>query len=416
VRADVVVVGAGPAGATTAILLAERGVDTVLLDRAAFPRDRVCGEYLSPGGARILDRLGVLGTLEAHGARWLRGMRLHAPDGTVLVADYPPAAGARDRADRALAVRRRVLDATLVDRARAAGVRVLERTRVRDVQLQGRRVTGVVVEPVGGGGPAVLPARLVVAADGRTSVVVARLGRRDPHPWLRRLALVADVEGARCDPERGEAFVVPPVYAIMNPVAEGRVNLSLVGPLEEARGRTGDLAARFDAAVRALPGLGPRLAGARRVGPVRARGPLAFRVTLPPHDGVLLVGDAAGFLDPFTGEGLYAALRSAELAADVAARALAAGDLSAGALRPAHARRAAELAGKARLTLLLQRVIRRQATAVLAARLLARRPAHLARLMGVFGDVLAPGALLVPGLLARRLPRGRSWQAVARAR
>ena len=109
----------------------------------------------------------------------------------------------------------------------------------------------------------------------------------------------------------------------------------------------------------------------------------------------MLVGDAAGFLDPFTGEGVYAALRSAEIAADIAGRALRAGDVSAKALQPAH-RRAAEFAAKARVTLLLQRVIARRALSVAAARLLARRPAHLARLMGVFGDFVPPRALLEP--------------------
>src|SRR5262245_42608890 len=87
--ADALVVGAGPAGAATAILLAEQGLSVVLLDRAHFPRHKICGEYLSPEGSRILERLGVLPAVEAGGARPLRGMRFHAPDGTVLVGDYP---------------------------------------------------------------------------------------------------------------------------------------------------------------------------------------------------------------------------------------------------------------------------------------------------------------------------------------
>src|SRR5215467_12594139 len=79
---DVVVVGAGPAGAATAILLARRGHRVTLFDRARFPRDKVCGEYLSPEASRILDRLGVLEAVEHAGARPLRGMRVTAPDGT----------------------------------------------------------------------------------------------------------------------------------------------------------------------------------------------------------------------------------------------------------------------------------------------------------------------------------------------
>jgi flavin-dependent dehydrogenase len=128
-------------------------------------------------------------------------------------------------------------------------------------------------------------------------------------------------------------------------------------------------------------------------------------VSQPRDAGVVLVGDAAGFLDPFTGEGVYAALRSAEVAAHVIGRAVRAGDVSVSALRPAHLRRAAEFAAKTRVTLLLQRVIARRALSVAAARLLARRPAHLARLMGVFGDFVPPRALLEPAFLAGLLPR-----------
>jgi flavin-dependent dehydrogenase len=404
---DAVIVGAGPAGAATAILLAEQGLAVLLLDRARFPRDKVCGEYLSPEGSRILDRLGVLKTVEARGARPLRGMRILAPDGTLLVADYPTGAPWRGYRGHALAVRRRVLDAALVERAREVGVQVRERVRVVDLLREGGRIAGVVAEPLGARAGERLPARLVVAADGRASVVVQRLGLRRPHRWLRRLALVADVEGAAGDPERGEIVVAPPAYAILNPVAAGVGNLSLVVPVDEGRRCKADFAGYFDTTTRALPGLGERLRSARRVGPVRALGPLAYHVTPPRDDGIVLVGDAAGFLDPFTGEGLYAALRSAELAADVAARAIRAGDVSACALRPAHVRRSAEFAAKTRLTLLLQRIIARRALSVAAARALARRPAHLARLMGVFGDFVPPRALLEPAFLAGLLPRPR---------
>jgi flavin-dependent dehydrogenase len=405
-RPDAVVVGAGPAGAATAILLAEQGFQVALVDRARFPRDKVCGEYLSPEASRILDRLGVLGTVEA---RPIRGMRILAPDGTLLVGDYPTDGRWRGYRPHALAVRRRVLDAALVERARKAGVSVREGVRVVDLVRDGRRIAGVVTEPVGSGtgaGERIL-AGLVVAADGRASVVVERLGLRRPHRWLRRLALVADLEGAGGDSERGEIVVVPPAYAILNPVTASVANLSLVVPLAEGHRRKAAFADYFDSATRALPGLGDQLRRARRVGPVRVLGPLAYRVTPPRDDGVVLVGDAAGFLDPFTGEGVYAALRSAEVVADVAGRAIRAGDVSAGALRRAHALREAEFAAKTRVTLLLQRVIARRALSLVAARVLSRRPAHLARLMGVFGDFVPPRALLEPRFLAGLLLRPR---------
>jgi geranylgeranyl reductase family protein len=411
VHADAVVVGAGPAGAATAILLAQQGLSVALLDRAWFPRDKICGEYLSPEASRILDRLGVLSVVEARGARPLRGMRILAPNGTVLVGDYPTGGPWHAHRPYALAVRRRTFDPVLVERAREVGVSVREGIRVVDLLREGRQVGGVVAEAVESAGRAAraerLPARLVVAADGRASVVVQRLGLRRPHRWLRRLALVADVAGASSDPERGEIVLAPPAYSILNPVAPGLGNLSLVIPVEEGRRRKADLAGYFDSVTRSLPGFRERLREAHRVGPVRAMGPLAYRVAPPREGGVLLVGDAAGFLDPFTGEGVYAALRSAEIAAEVGARAVRSGDVSAAALEPAHVRRVAEFAGKTRATLMLQRVIARRALSVAAARLLASRPAHLARLMGVFGDFVPPGALLQPGFLASLLPHSR---------
>src|SRR5262249_39283347 len=159
----------------------------------------------------------------------------------------------------------------------------------------------------------------------------------------------------------------PPSYSILNPVAAGVGNLSLVIPLDEARRHKTNLARYFDDTTRALPGVRERLHGARRVGPVHALGPLAYRVFPPRDGGVVLVGDAGGFLDPFTGEGIYAALRSAEIAAEVGARAVRAGDVSAAALAPAHARRAAEFAAKARITVVLQQVIARRALSIAVA-------------------------------------------------
>ena len=388
---DVVVVGAGPAGSAAAILLAERGWSVTLLDKAAFPRPKICGEYLSPEAARVMDRLGVLKAVDAAGAQPLSGMRIVAPDGSVLDGTYPTSGPWRGYRDHALAIRREVFDRILLERARALPVDVRERHRVTGLIVEGGLVRGVKTESADGARME-LRSRLVVGADGRASVVAHALGLVRPHR-LRRLALIQHVSGIEGLGDRGEIYVDPPDYSILNPVAPGIVNVSLVVPLAHAKPYSARLGTFMEARLRQLRHVPARLAGMKAEGPVMAMGPLAYRVDEPRVGGVLLAGDAAGFYDPFTGEGLYTALRSAELLAEVAHPALTTGDISAGALAPyARAKRAA-FADKARVTQALQLIIAHRRLANSAARFLQRRPALLGTLMGVIGDFIPPRAI-----------------------
>jgi menaquinone-9 beta-reductase len=389
--ADVVIVGAGPAGAATAILLAEHGLAVTVLERGLRARPKVCGEYLSPEGGRVLDRLGVLKAVDAGGAVALAGMRITAPDGTVLDARYGKVGAFRPYREHAIGVSRATLDGALMDRVRALPLDLRAGVRVTDVIVERGHVLGVIgIDAAGARVEA--RGRVVVAADGRASVIAHRLGCRHPHR-LARMALVTYVDGVPDCRDVGEIFVDPPDYAILNPLAPQRVNLSLVVPLAHGvpwRARLEDF---FVARVKQLPHLARRLAGADRVAPIASLGPLAYRVTPPREGGVLFVGDAAGFYDPFTGEGIFTALRSAELAAETVVGALRAGDVSAAALSSYERGRRAAFADKARVTRVLQALIARRPLANLAARWLAGRPRMLAALLGVIGDYVPPSAL-----------------------
>jgi flavin-dependent dehydrogenase len=389
---DAIVVGAGPAGSATGILLAESGMTVLVLDRAKFPRSKMCGEYLSPETARILDRLGVLHAVDRAGAVPLWGMTITGPDGARIVGTYPTTGRWRGYRDHALAIPRATFDGILATRLRATRAEFRERYRVTDLVMDGDRVAGVeAFDPAGR--PERFRARLVIGADGRNSVVARRLGLVSPHP-LRRMAFMTYMSGPADRADRGEIYVSPPDYSILNPMAPGRLNVSVVVPLADTVPARGRLDAFFDDRIRRLPYLSPRLAGFRRDAPVTALGPLAVRVAPPRCGGVLLIGDSAGFYDPFTGEGIYTALRSAELAVGVALPVLSAGDCSAQALSAYTDQRRAIFDDKERVMRALQLVIRHRSVANRIAGVFARRPEVLDLVMGVVGDFVPPRALL----------------------
>ncbi len=308
-RAEVVVVGAGPAGAATAWGLARGGRDVLLLDRAHFPRPKACAEYVSPDALRLLDDMGVLDAARAAGASTLTGMRIHAPSGATMVGEFGAARGFRGAHDRGLALRRTVLDPMLVEAARAAGARVETGVAIRDLQRDASgRVTGV-VDRTG----RVIEAGLVIGADGLRSVVARRLDVGGRHHGPRAVAFVthyADVEGMGA---LGEMHVARHGYVGLAPVEDGLTNVALVLPASRAAAASADPAAFVAQWLREHTTLGPRVTRARAMTPVRTTGPFGWRVRRAWRPGAALVGDAAEFYDPFTGEGIHSALRGAAL-------------------------------------------------------------------------------------------------------
>jgi flavin-dependent dehydrogenase len=377
-RRDVVVVGGGPAGAATALLLRRRGYDVLLVDEAQFPRDKVCGEGVSPEAWRILDRLGAAGAVRGLGPWPLRGMALVSPDGTCFRGDYGGRAG--------FALRRHDLDAALLARARQGGVEVRTGVAARRLVLGGGRVEGVVVE--NGAGPELVRSRLVIGADGRRSVVARTLGLLREHRRLRKFAVRGYWDGVEGLGEHGEMHVGGGGYCGIAPLSASAANVTFVLDRREMLGAGGALEAFYRQAIaRRWPRVAERLARARLEGPPRAIGPLALHARRVAFAGGALVGDAAGFYDPFTGEGVTLALRSAELA-DVAADRSLRHAAAPGVLWEYEQARAAVTDDKFRLNRLLQRVVAWPALANVVARRLARRPDLAQQLVGIAGDLV----------------------------
>src|SRR5574337_567032 len=219
----IIIVGAGPAGSVLAGLLARRGVETLLLDKATFPREKVCGDYLSPGTVGLLDQLNLLDLVCSAGARRLWGMTIISPDGTTLTAEFPAITETNGSSPFALSIPRAILDSLLLKWARGLGAKCVEGFRVTDLVWENGHICGVT--GIGPAGPEMYRGQVVVGADGRDSVVARRLNLHQPHPRLRRMALVAYYVGARCNVplrDHGLICIGDRSYCILNPIGEVR--------------------------------------------------------------------------------------------------------------------------------------------------------------------------------------------------
>ena len=405
-RADarVIIVGAGPAGAATAWWLARAGVDVLVLDRAHFPRPKPCSEYLSPQASRLLDEMGVLDTVERAGAARLAGMTVRTPDGREIRGVFAGAHRWRAHRDRGLALQRTVLDPILLGAARAAGARVLEGVRVRDLLRDASgRVTGVRAT-LSEGRETDLAASIVVGADGLRSLVARRLGVSRQSRWPRRIALVTHYRGISGVGDMGEMHVEHGGYLGIADVGGGISNVAVVVP--SSRGR--ELAAGSEEFVErwiaSRPQLAPRFAHATRTSPVRATGPFASRSSRAWAPGAALVGDAADFFDPFTGEGIYSALRGGELLAPYLVEAMRLGNAREHEALAAYDRcRRHEFGGKWIVERLIGAAVAFPALLERTARVLAKRPEMGDLLVGVTGDFVPAREILSPRFLARLL-------------
>jgi flavin-dependent dehydrogenase len=386
---DVVVAGGGPAGSACALLLARAGLSVTLVERATFPRRKICGEYLNSGAVAALDRLGVLGEVRK-GSFALHGVRLVPPHAPAV--ELPFTHGA-------LACERETLDAILLRAAVYAGVTVVH-GRVEDVLHDRGRIDGVWVRNDDGSAYEVR-ARWTVGADGCGSVVArhARLTRRS---WrTARFAVGGHYTGFGDLGGFVEMYVAAGAYFALNPLGHDMTNVMVVVP-KTALAKWSGFVDQGVAGKAAELGRGHRsFANAQRVGARAAIGPLAHSVRSPIGDGVVLIGDAAGFLNPFTGQGVYLALTSAENAA----RAIIAsgGDRSreASAFAAYAEDRRTDFAARKRLSAAVGWLIDVPPLARRAAAKLARQPRLAAVLIDALAGIRSPQSALTLAVLGK---------------
>jgi len=386
---DVVVIGSGPAGSATALFLARAGFDVALLDRSSFPRTKACGEYLTPGAVRLLrDEIGVLPELLHQGAARLTRE-------TVVPHWAAPFGGAT----AALACPRTVTDAVLREAAQAAGARVFDSISVREILrdnigvrgVSGTDRDGMIVE---------FRARVTVGADGTRSLLARTLGAVKPIPRLQRIALVAHYAAADGDDTDSVNMHLPrdgsdACCGVGPPCGpDGTRNVNIVVPLSESPHMAGRRQAYFESRLRAaFPQVWEGVRDTPQSGPLLSVGCFGHHTTRATDDGAVLVGDAATFIHPFTGEGVFFALRGAQMAAGTIGRALEAEDVSRHGLRGYDAARRAELLPRYRLCDLVQRVVHSPTLLTWASARLRRSEPLTDLLLRAVGDLARPADL-----------------------
>lgn len=324
---DVIVIGAGPGGSTTAFYLAQAGLNTLLLDKADFPRDKTCGDGLTPRALHVLAEIGVLDSLAAQGCV-MEQATVYAPSGRPISTTMP------DRGDfppYMLAVPRLLLDETIRQQALKAGTQFCGGVHVADIEpIDG----GVRVRGRRGGKAYEVTGRMAVIAIGASTKLLLQLGLLKEIPPLILAARTYYEEIPQLSGQFEFHFdgVPLPGYGWIFPLSAHSANIG-AGLIPSRRQKSTINAKTILEQFVAAPFMRQMLAGARQSGPIKGF-PLRTDFATAPVTGprLLLVGEAAGLVNPVTGEGVDYALESGKLAAAQLSDCFTAGDFSAAAL------------------------------------------------------------------------------------
>jgi flavin-dependent dehydrogenase len=328
---DVIVIGGGPAGSTAAAVLAAKGRRVVVLEKEKFPRYHI-GESLLPYGYFTLERIGVLDRMKASHFVRKHSVQFVGMSGRASVPFYFSQQLAHE-ASATWQVLRSEFDQLLLDNSREKGAEVIEEITVRELIQQDDAVTGVrAVDKEGGAREFRAP--VTIDATGREAFAVTRNGWKVRDKVLNKIALWTYYKGAQRDPGIDEgattvAYLPGKGWFWYIPLANDVMSVGIVAEKDYLYQDTRDPATIFHREVEKNAWIRNHLAPGRQFGPYRVTGEYSYRSQYCAADGLVLAGDAFGFLDPVFSSGVMLALRSGELAGDAVDAAITAGDVSA---------------------------------------------------------------------------------------
>lgn len=311
---DAIIIGGGPAGTSAAISLSQHGARVLVLEEKRMPREKLCGEFITPECFPTLQRLGVMERMIAAGAQKVRRVSLVVPSGKSVQTQV---SGMSDQATWAMSLSRARFDQILFDRARASGATCLEGVAVNGCAFDDGGPGRVVALSLREGARISFSAPVIIDASGRNSrLMVDKRERVAGRRGSRLYALKAHFKGIEGIDDQVELYFFPQGYGGFSPVEDGLVNLCFIVGEHALRNAGGDPSRVVQDTLMNNPLARERLQGAEAEGKWHSAGPLTFGRRRLARDGVIAIGDASGMIDPFTGTGVQMALRTGEMAAE----------------------------------------------------------------------------------------------------
>ena len=312
---DVIIVGAGPAGSAAAVILAQMGIDVLLLDKSRFPREKVCGDGIVTASLEIIKQLGI----DQNGFYPIHGVKINSPKNNSVHLQVRSKEPGQDTC----IVPRTVFDTLLMQRALACGSR-FECVTVQNLLFDDERVCGV--QGVNNGTTVQLSGRIVIGADGVHSVVARRLHRERQKDRHRLIALRAYLENFEMTPHTVEVYLLNeliPGYLWVFPMGENRVNIGLGMRLDHYKNSTVNLESILNSFL-SRPEIKKRFTAGTMIKNI-GKWPLHLasqKNIRRSYNGALLAGDAGAWIDPLTGGGICNALITGRIAGQVAGNAI----------------------------------------------------------------------------------------------